>query len=216
MTRIEGLSLAALKARTARAHVRAERSGVVADLLARRASRQTFALFLRNLAPAYAALESSLAAAPPPVSALFCPGVARSAALERDLSSLAGPGWRDLAVTPAAGAYAARIRDLGRGRQELLVAHAYVRYFGDLNGGRILKRLVAEALGLPPDFLGFYDFPDIADMPAFLVAYRAGYERVLQSARDAEAVLAEAEAAFEFNIAVSEETQAYAHEAPVV
>lgn len=215
MTESARLSLADLKARTARAHVRAERSGVVADLLRRRSSREAFALLSRSLVPVYGALEQALAAAPAPAATIFFPEVARSAALARDLSRLAGASWRDLPETPAALSYAARIRDVGRQQPELLIAHAYVRYFGDLNGGQILKRMIAEALDLPADMFAFFEFPEIADMPAFLAGYRAAYERALAAVSNAEALLAEAETAFEFNISVSNEAQAFSQAAPV-
>lgn len=208
------LSLAALKARTARAHLRAEKSGIVADLLRRRATREAFVLFLRNLAPAYAALEDALAAAPAPAGSIRFAEVERSAALATDLAGFAGSGWRSLPVMPAAEAYAARIRDVGARSPELLIAHAYVRYFGDLNGGQILRRMIGETLALPAEALGFYDFPDIADMPAFQGGFRTAYERALGAVGDPEAVLAEAETAFEFNISVSEETQAFSRTAP--
>ena len=215
MTNPEMLTLEALKARTARAHVRAEKSGIVADLLRRRASRDAFALFLRNLVPAYIALEEAIASrAGAPVSFIHFPQVARRAALESDVAHMAGADWRDLPVMPAAADYAARIRHVAKRQPELLIAHAYVRYFGDLNGGQILKRLIGEALELPVEGLQFYDFPDIADMPSFLADYRAGFERALAAVADAESVLAEAETAFAFNIAVSNETQAYAQQLP--
>lgn len=216
MSDADGLSLETLKSRTARAHVLAEKSGIVADLLRRRASHDAFALFLRNLAPAYAALEQSIdaGAGAPPVSFIHFPEIARSVALENDVARMAGGGWRDLPVMPAAQAYADRIRHVATAAPELLIAHAYVRYFGDLNGGQILKRLIGEALALPAEALRFYDFAQIADMPSFLAGYRAAFERALAGVSDAEGVLAEAEAAFAFNIAVSNETQAYAQRLP--
>lgn len=214
MTMADRLSLAALKERTARAHVRAEKSGIVADLLRRRADRDAFVLFLRNLAPAYAMLEDALATAPAPAGTIRFAEVERSAALAADLSGLSGNGWRDLPIMPAAEAYAARIREVGARNPELLIAHAYVRYFGDLNGGQILRRMIGETLALPAEALGFYDFPDIVDMPAFQAEFRAAYECALGAVRDPESVLAEAEAAFEFNISVSEETQAFSRAAP--
>ena len=44
-----------------------------------------------------------------------------------------------------------------------LIAHAYVRYLGDLSGGRIVGRILARSPGLGPEALSFYDFPGIAD-----------------------------------------------------
>lgn len=216
MTNPDRLTLEALKAHTARAHVRAEKSGVVADLLRRRASAEAFTLFLRNLVPAYAALEEAIEsrASAPPIAFIRFPEVERRAALEGDVAHMAGPDWRNLPLTPAAQDYAARIRHVAARQPELLIAHAYVRYFGDLNGGQILRRMIGEALNLPADALRFYDFTGIADMPAFIAQYRAAFERALDNVADPQAVLAEADSAFAFNIAVSNETQAFARELP--
>lgn len=205
MTNPDRLTLEALKARTAKAHVRAEKSGVIADLLRRRATRDSFVLLLRNLQPVYAALEQAIErlGKTPPVGLIDFPGVARSAALESDLVHMAGPSWRDLPVASAAQDYATRIHDVASSRPDLLLAHAYVRYFGDLNGGQILRKLIGEALNIAPDSLRFYDFSAIADMKAFLVAYRTAFEDALAMVGDRESVLSEAEAAFEFNISVS-------------
>jgi heme oxygenase len=49
-----------LREATADLHRRAERSGVIADLLHGRATRSGYALWLRNLLPAYRNLEAAL------------------------------------------------------------------------------------------------------------------------------------------------------------
>lgn len=212
MTDPDRLSLHALKARTAHAHLRAEKSGVVADLLRKQANRESFVLLLRNLEPVYAALEDSLGglASTSPVSLIRFPAVARRTALEGDLMQMAGPAWPGLEIVPSAHAYAERIRDVANRQPDLLLAHAYVRYFGDLNGGQILRKLIGEAFAIPVGALRFYDFSGIADMKPFLAAYRSAFERALAGVENPEMVLAEAEAAFEFNISVSNECQACA------
>ncbi len=164
-------SLAAmLRRETSASHRRAERSGVVADILAGRVSRGAYALFLRNLAPAYDQLERGLArrAATPGVGALARPEVYRAAALAADLAHLHGPHWaRELPLLPAAERYAARIEAAeARGAGEGLIGHAYVRYLGDLSGGQALRRRLAKSLALPASALSFHDFPGIADPEA--------------------------------------------------
>ena len=51
--------LAAIKVATWALHTQAERSGVIADILAGRASRFEVALLLRNLLPVYQMLDAS-------------------------------------------------------------------------------------------------------------------------------------------------------------
>lgn len=48
--------------------------------------------------------------------------------------------------------------------QALLLAHAYVRYLGDLSGGQVIKRRVAKAYGLDletSDGIRFYEFKNL-------------------------------------------------------
>src|SRR5262245_31129308 len=52
--------LEALRERTADLHTRAERSGIIADILHRRVSRAGYVLMLRNFLPVYHALEERL------------------------------------------------------------------------------------------------------------------------------------------------------------
>jgi heme oxygenase len=88
-----------------------------------------------------------------------------------------------------------------------LIAHAYTRYFGDLSGGQILKRLLGRTLGLRPQELSFFEFPEIDDAEEFKQRYRRAIDDSGALINDVGAVAAEAVAAFELNIAVSEAVQ---------
>jgi len=199
---------ARLRERTRRLHREAERSGIVRELLRGRATRSGYALYLRNLLPAYRALEDGLERhrATPGVRAIVHPPLFRAGALARDLVTLAGDGWaRRLPLLAPGERYGQRIAaaaapHAGAG----LVAHAYVRYLGDLGGGRILRRLLARSLGLAPEALSFYDFPDIADREAFKSAFRGDLDRAELELEHPEAVIEEAIAAFRLNVEVSE------------
>ena len=208
-----------LRQRTQASHVRAERSGIIRDLLKGEASVFGFALLQRNLLPAYQALEAALERChnAPGVRSIFRRALYRETALERDLVSLNGEHWREhLPLLPSATDYAARIAVVaGQGNGEGLIAHAYVRYFGDLSGGQILRRLLAQSLQVDIAALSFYDFPDIADPTSFKAEYRDAFEQAFQNIPDVEIVMSEAVTAFDLNIAVSEAVQAVAarHEA---
>jgi len=84
-----------------------------------------------------------------------------------------------------------------------LIAHAYIRYLGDLYGGQILRRILARSLGLGAPSLSFYDFPAIADAEAFKAGYRAALDQAALEIEDCAGVVEEAALAFELNIAVS-------------
>jgi heme oxygenase (biliverdin-producing, ferredoxin) len=199
-----------LRENTRALHTRAERSGIINDILHGQASRYGYALFLRNLLPAYQQLEAGLRANrhSAPASAAAREELYRTAFLEADLVQLAGARWeRALPFLPAGEEYARRIAAAARGDGSGLIAHAYTRYLGDLSGGQILKRLLARAPGLGAEELTFYDFPEIDDTQRFKESYRRALNNVAASITDLAAVLAEAAAAFELNIAVSEAVQ---------
>ena len=132
----------------------------------------------------------------------------RSPTNATDLSALIGANWeRDLAELPAATLYAERLAAAAEGDGGRLVAHAYVRYFGDLSGGQILKKLLGTALNLPPEALSFYEFPGIADPVAFKNTMREAIDVEVASSCVAEALIEEAMRAFEHNIAISKAVQ---------
>lgn len=201
----EGLS-DRMKARTAGLHREAERSGILRELLRGSIDRRGYTVLLRNLLPVYEAMERALTHPDrdPRLAALADPAVYRTTALRADIEHLAGlDGEDETALVPSAAGYAARAGAGGAG----LIAHAYVRYLGDLNGGQILKRLIGRRFGLEGAGLTFYDFPAAADPDALARAYRAAIDRAGLHLADAEPVLAEAETAFRFNIALGEEVQ---------
>jgi heme oxygenase len=199
-----------MRERTHALHTRAERSGIINDLLRGKADRNAYALLLRNLLPAYRALETGLEAhrRSPAVHAAARRELYRAPALTSDLKQLAGDDWeRVLPLLPAGKNYAQRVATAARGDGTGLIAHAYARYFGDLSGGQILKRLLARAPGLRPEELSFYDFPAIDNAGDFKKRYRRALDDSAASMTDIEPVVAEAMAAFEHNIAVSEAVQ---------
>lgn len=187
-------------------HTQAERGGIVRDLLVRRADRLGHGLHLRNLLPAYEALEASLERLDAAVlRGLRRPALYRGAAIRSDLSRLFGSAWEDrLPLLPEGHAYGRRVDEAASTDPALLIAHAYVRYLGDLNGGRILRGLLAKTLHLDDGALGFYDFPLLGDPGAAAADFRAALDRAGALLADPEPVIAEAAAAFRFSIAVSE------------
>jgi len=188
-------------------HVEAERSGVIGQLLRGGGTRQGYALLLRNLWPAYRAMEDGLVrhAMSPALRAMARPELFRTAALESDVEQLAGLSWREsLPLLPAGGRYAERVATAAASGSGRLVAHAYLRYLGDLSGGQIMKRLLARSLGLGADALAFYDFPAIADLSAFKSEYRAALDGSVVEGVNPVDVVDEAIAGFRLTIELSE------------
>jgi heme oxygenase len=199
----------ALRERTRDLHAQAERSGMIADILAGRTTQRGYALLMRNLLPVYQALEHHLSrhADSPLLGAFARPELARADAIEADLKALSGESYAAPRL-PEAANYVQAIERASAGNGDRLVAHAYTRYLGDLSGGQILKRLLARSLSLPASALSFYEFPAIADVATFKSEYRAAIDRVGDESDEFDGIVEEGALAFELNIELSAALQA--------
>ncbi len=189
-----------LRAETKDAHVLAERSGIMHSLLRGTITRDAYLALLRNLAEIYRPLEEELDrhAGHPALVGIDLDALRRLGPLERDIAALGGDR-ADAAPTaqPATRDYAARLRELGDSSPELLLAHAYVRYMGDLSGGLMLKRIVAKTFGLGDDGgLAFYTFPRIDDPVAFKHAFRDALDAAALVVESPDAIVREAQYGF--------------------
>jgi heme oxygenase len=201
----DGVGLAArLRAATAAWHTRAERAGIVADLLRGRATRGGYALLLRNLLPVYQAIEDGLwrHRDTPALRPFARPDLFRAHAIAADLAVLGGTDA--LALLPAGARYAERVRRAESGDAGRLIAHAYVRTLGDLSGGRLFPALLARTLALPAAALTFYDYKDVPDLPAAKAAWRAGLDQAAPLLANPADVAREAQIAFRLNVALAE------------
>ncbi|MDB5652821.1 MAG: biliverdin-producing heme oxygenase [Tardiphaga sp.] len=185
-------------------HVEAERSGILRDMLRGEASRDGIILLQRNLLAAYQALELGLERHrdTPALQALANYRLDRAPALAADLTALCGGDFTSVPLLPAGAAYAQRVTACAEGDGVRLIAHAYTRYLGDLNGGQILKRLLMKNPGLRAEELSFYDFPNL-DLAALKSGYRDALDRAGLQAADPQAVIDEGLVAFQLNIDLS-------------
>jgi heme oxygenase len=208
----------ALRKRTWPLHRQAEGGGIIFDILHGKASRLGYAMFLRNLLPAYLEMERGLERLQhaPGLGVLAQPVLYRSRALESDLAELCGSGWRrSVPLLHAGERYGRLVAIAAEGNGARLIAHAYVRYLGDLNGGQVLKNLLGRSLDLEPQQLSFYEFSAIPDMNGFKAQYRNALEDAAAELPEIESILNEAVAAFRLNMEVSEAVQAAALRAHV-
>ncbi|MFV0426392.1 MAG: heme oxygenase (biliverdin-producing) [Beutenbergiaceae bacterium] len=195
-----------LRQATAEEHAAAEESPFVERLLTGECDQAEFAHYTAQLLPIYQALERRVDA--DPLRRRFAdPRLNRVPALRQDLAYFARQGWLEpRAPLPATTAYAARIDDIGESTPAF-VAHHYTRYLGDLSGGRVIARRVAQHLGLREDGpgLAFYDFPEIDKPKVFKDHYRHQLDSASWTAADRETLIAEARLAFRLNQAVFQE-----------
>jgi len=201
-----------LKIATATMHRRVERTAFMAGLLRGQVDRRRYAGLLHNLQALYAALEDALTrhAATPGVAPVVMPELFRGRALVADLQALAGDSsWTHAPLARATRQYVERLQELSAAKPSLLVAHAYVRYLGDLNGGQALRRVVARSLGLAGSTgTLFYDFGDSATQQRLVQRFRAGLETVAAQLKDTHALTDEALSAFERHEQLFEELAA--------
>jgi heme oxygenase len=186
-----------LKQATAPLHRQVERSGLMRRLLAGDFGHADYVTLLHDLAALYGALETALArhASHPWLAPVIDHALFRTESLRRDLQALPLAAPRD--PSPATVAYVVRLRWLDQHDPGRLLAHAYVRYLGDLSGGQVVQRIVARTLGLtPPAGLRFYDFGDAPTVAARAHAFRRGLAALRLDADAVQALSAEAQWSF--------------------
>ncbi|MDM0113801.1 biliverdin-producing heme oxygenase [Variovorax sp. J22R133] len=198
-----------LKLETRELHTQAERSVFMRQLLRGEMERKPYCAMLRNLHAIYAAMEPALErhACDPRLAPLHFRELMREPALRGDLDALHGEGWREhFALQPSALRYVSRLRSIEDTHPELLAAHSYVRYLGDLSGGQILARIVRESMALPAGSgTAFYDFGGAKEALRLKKAYREGLDKLPGGEPAARAIVAEAALAFELHCHIFDE-----------
>ena len=129
----------------------------------------------------------------------------RKEALTKDMEYFFGENWEEqVQCSQAAQKYVERIHYVGQNEPELLVAHAYTRYLGDLSGGQVLKKIAQKALDLPSSGEGvdFFTFPNVASATKFKQLYRSRMNTLEMTPEVRQRVIEEAKAAFLLNIQV--------------
>ncbi|CAO2641949.1 Heme oxygenase 2 [Lemmus lemmus] len=129
----------------------------------------------------------------------------RKEALIKDMEYFFGENWEEqVKCSEAAQKYVDRIHYVGQNEPELLVAHAYTRYMGDLSGGQVLKKVAQRALKLPSTGEGtqFYLFEHVDNAQQFKQFYRARMNALDLNLKTKERIVEEANKAFEYNMQI--------------
>lgn len=200
-----------LREETDRAHRLTESTGFVRGILKGSVDLRSFRTMQAGLYLVYSAMEEELArnASRSLLRMIDFPELHRREALRRDLSTLYGEDWQSgLVSTPARRRYVERIRWVGEHDPDLLVAHSYTRYLGDLSGGRVVETIARRALRIEGrEGLHFFHFPDIPDRKAFKTRYRRRLDEMPLDPARADTLVSEANRVFAFNRAIFEELE---------
>lgn len=200
-----------LREGTKKAHTNAENVGFVKCFLKGVVEKTSYRTLVKNLYFVYSAMEEEMQRhrEHPIVSKIYFPELNRKQSLEKDLQFYYGAGWREEVAPSAAGeAYVQRIREISEKEPELLVAHSYTRYLGDLSGGQILKKIAQRGMNLTDgEGTAFYEFPEISDEKAFKNNYRQVMNELPIDQATADRMVDEANAAFGMNMKMFNELE---------
>lgn len=200
----------ALREGTKKAHTMAENTGFIACFLKGTVEPTSYRKLVANLYFVYSAMEEEMQKHQnhPILGSLYFPELNRKGSLEEDLAYYFGSNWRDqVAPSEAAKAYVARIHEVGEKSPELMIAHLYTRYMGDLSGGQILKKIAQNAMNLSEGGTRFYEFENIPDEKAFKKMYRERLDGVDVDAATVDRIVEEANDAFGMNMTMFKELE---------
>lgn len=200
-----------LREGTKTSHSMAENVGFVKCFLKGVVEKASYRKLVANLYFVYSAIEEEMQRLRnhPIVSKIYFPELDRKASLERDLTYYYGLDWREkIAPSPAAQEYVQRIRDISANNPELLAAHSYTRYLGDLSGGQILKGIAQRGMNLTDgNGTAFYEFETISDEKAFKTKYRQSLDEFPVDEATADRIVDEANHAFGLNMKLFQELE---------
>ena len=185
-------------------HDAAESSVFVEELMAGRVNEVGYVRYLTDLRAVYAALEdiSRRVADDPIAGPIVDSRLDRVAAIDADLAFWSEGPTQFPAAGAAASSYADAIHATAA-QPELLVAHHYTRYLGDLSGGQVIGRMLDRHFGLKDgEGTAFYRFEDIEKVKPYKDGYRERLDSLPVTSAQQEAIVTEVQRSFTFNQAI--------------
>jgi len=200
-----------MQLKTSAQHRLAEKSGVVSKILKKSVKFSDYVVYLRNLSAVYEIIERQSTVHPSAYdSKVFLDKrLARFDSISQDLDNLVGRStWQSLPIVPATKNYCDHINYVKSHRPNATIGHLYVRYLGDLNGGRLMPGLLKEALNLDYSCLNFYRYPEIDNLDIYKEEYREAINRISVDTNNRVQIVRTAAQAFQNNIDLSVQVQA--------
>ena len=200
-----------LREGTSKSHSMAENVSFVKSFLGGVIDKTSYSHMLANLYFVYLSLEEAMEKNKDNefIKPIYFPELNRTESLKEDLRFYYGDDWiKNLQPSEATQAYINRIIQVSEKRPDLLVAHAYTRYLGDLSGGQILKKIAQRAMNLQSTKgLSFYEFNNIEDELQFKQNYKNALDSLPVDQDISTQIVAEANVAFNLNMKLFQELE---------
>jgi len=203
-----------LREGTQHAHELAENTIVMQGIFQGVVEREPIRLWLSRLYYIYEAIEVEMArcTSSAAVRIMHFPTLERLPQIEKDLAFYFGENWQEqIQPSPKTIRYVMRIHAIANDSPELLIAHAYVRYMGDLSGGQGLAAMIRSTLNLNDGqgtaFYEFTDLPTVQDRQQFKQRYRDALNSLSLDTAALLQVVHEANIAFKLNQGILKELE---------
>ncbi len=200
-----------LREGTSKSHSMAENVSFVKSFLGGVVDKESYRKLVSNLYFVYSAMEEAMEKNKDNIfiKPIYFPELNRRENLEKDLEYYYGSEWQSaILLSEATKLYVERIQLVSVQRPELLVAHAYTRYLGDLSGGQLLKKIAQRALNLSDGRgLAFYEFERVADEQEFKQNYKKALDSLPLDSSVADQIVAEANVSFTMNMKMFQELE---------
>ena len=200
-----------LREGTSKSHTMAENVNFIKSFLGGVIDKGSYTEMLSKLYFVYEAIENAMEQNKEHeyIKPIYFPELNRTESLKEDLIFHYGEDWlENVTLSKATLDYVNRINTVSKEKPELLVAHAYTRYLGDLSGGQILKKIAQRSMGLEGNKgLAFYEFNEVSDEAQFKLNYKAALDSLPIKENEASQIIAEANTAFTLNMNIFSELE---------
>ena len=200
-----------LREGTSKSHTMAENVNFIKSFLGGVIDKGSYTEMLSKLYFVYEAIENAMEKNKEHeyIKPIYFPELNRTESLKEDLIFHYGEDWlENVTLSKATLDYVNRINTVSKEKPELLVAHAYTRYLGDLSGGQILKKIAQRSMGLEGNKgLAFYEFNEVSDEAQFKLNYKAALDSLPIKENEASQIIAEANTAFTLNMNIFSELE---------
>nr|YP_009396011.1 Heme oxygenase [Dasya naccarioides]ARW65197.1 Heme oxygenase [Dasya naccarioides] len=198
-----------LREGTTKSHSMAENVTFVKSFLGGVIDKNSYRKLVANLFFIYVAIEEEMEKNKnhEAIKFIYFPELFRKNSLIEDLSYYYGFSWETkIKPSSATQVYIDRIHNVSINQPELLIAHAYTRYIGDLSGGQILKKIAQNAMQLSKNRgTSFYDFYDIKDEKLFKDMYKNSLNNIPLNSSQINQIISEANISFNLNMKIFQE-----------